>query len=291
MRVPVAAMLVYAAVADGEPVSCGQCHAKQARQQQGSYHARALLPYDGRALAGKSTRERGGTVYRYDRQGLTVLSPGGAKHAAIQWLFGGGHTARTPVFLDRGQWVEHRVSLYPQTASLRLTPGHSTSPSGSLATSLGKRLTPDDAAQCFGCHSSAPDIPGVHCQRCHGSGEGHAGKGDIVRDAGMALCIDCHKPAPMKDGPPVRSAPVGLAASKCFQMSEGKLTCVTCHDPHRDTDLMPWTTYNAACVKCHSEASRVEQCAWTNCVECHMPRSREVPNFRFSDHRIQKGPN
>ncbi len=66
-----------------------------------------------------------------------------------------------------------------------------------------------------------------------------------------------------------------MEESKCFQASEGAMTCTSCHDPHRkvlheeSSDF-----YRARCLSCHSvsklsghEASQLEG----DCAHCHMP--------------------
>ena len=79
-------------------------------------------------------------------------------------------------------------------------------------------------------------------------------------------------------------------ASRCYQKS-GKLSCLTCHDPHEDARTDP-QFYVAKCLACHDTEVRGEkaQClrgARENCLPCHMPRSSPIPFLEFTDHRIR----
>jgi predicted CXXCH cytochrome family protein len=92
----------------------------------------------------------------------------------------------------------------------------------------------------------------------------------------------------------------GMHQSVCFQKSEGRLSCVSCHDPHgaptaQDRD----TYYRARCLQCHSDrgcsAPAEERQAVTksdSCLVCHMPRSEanDVPHTSTVDHRILRRP-
>jgi hypothetical protein len=73
--------------------------------------------------------------------------------------------------------------------------------------------------------------------------------------------------------------PYRLEQSRCFRESGGKLSCLSCHDPHRKTaDVSP------VCMQCHAKAHR----AGENCASCHMPkrRTQDVVRVTMTDHRI-----
>src|SRR5262249_38383210 len=90
-----------------------------------------------------------------------------------------------------------------------------------------------------------------------------------------------------------------MYASKCFRASNGKLGCISCHDPHlfprADEKL---TIYRNACLQCHQEAScrvPVKERQGQNgdsCAAGHMPRLQtvEVAHTATSDHRIPRRP-
>jgi len=80
-----------------------------------------------------------------------------------------------------------------------------------------------------------------------------------------------------------------LRMSACFRSS--RMTCTTCHDPHRvprgeDAALH----YNAVCKTCHANTHAAQIPARTNCIDCHMPkrRSDDVVHAIMTDHYIQR---
>jgi tetratricopeptide (TPR) repeat protein len=90
-----------------------------------------------------------------------------------------------------------------------------------------------------------------------------------------------------------------LASSPCYEESPGKLTCLTCHDPHRKVAPERRAEhYRNKCLSCHE----VDTCSKTpahveraqvdadDCVSCHMPKHRphEVVGVLMTDHRIRR---
>jgi tetratricopeptide (TPR) repeat protein len=73
--------------------------------------------------------------------------------------------------------------------------------------------------------------------------------------------------------------------SKCFLNSRGRLTCTTCHDPHRDESAANRT----ACRGCHASAHTPST---TGCTGCHMPKRRteDALHVWMTDHFIRKVP-
>jgi hypothetical protein len=256
-----------------------------------------LKPYDGEGFAGKALRERGGTVYRFDREQLRLERGGEFRAFPIAWLFGAGHFARTPVLSVDGRWVEHRLSWYAAPNRLSLTPGHSPQPSSSWEESVGVVQSEKNAVRCFGCHMTA-NRPGVHCESCHGAQGEHPVAKTIRRDRSVAACAGCHRsplreyasPAPeMEDPLSVRFAPVGLTVSRCYvgsRRAKQPLDCVTCHDPHADAG--PRASYDAQCLSCHVRRARAACPRGPECASCHMPKSTPLPYLTFTDHRIRK---
>ncbi len=86
--------------------------------------------------------------------------------------------------------------------------------------------------------------------------------------------------------------------SRCFRSSEGRLGCISCHDPH----VLPLPEEKAAyfrarCFGCHSEQdchfpaiAKVERKDASNCIGCHMPRSDSSnnPHVATTNHRIPR---
>ncbi len=87
-----------------------------------------------------------------------------------------------------------------------------------------------------------------------------------------------------------------LRQSQCFLQSQGALTCVTCHDPHRvEHGSESLTKYTRVCRECH--ARKVDALIAANshpasadCVSCHMPKRRtdDAVHVVMTDHRIQR---
>ena len=93
--------------------------------------------------------------------------------------------------------------------------------------------------------------------------------------------------------------PYRLMQSRCFKESNGGMSCLTCHNPHRKVPEKERPEhYRNACLKCHKE----EQCKREphaqgstdpgDCVSCHMPvrRTQDVVQVVMTDHLIQRRP-
>lgn len=93
-----------------------------------------------------------------------------------------------------------------------------------------------------------------------------------------------------------------MQESRCFRASGGKLSCLSCHDPHvqpRNAETPAY--FRAKCVACHNDKScglalkvRVDQNS-NDCVACHMPKRNvlQISHSALTNHRIparSKGP-
>jgi predicted CXXCH cytochrome family protein len=93
------------------------------------------------------------------------------------------------------------------------------------------------------------------------------------------------------------SAAYRLRQSLCFIKGEGKLTCTTCHNPHKSVSpAMRVSDYRARCFQCHSSKDAEQHRLVTSdfsrsdCVSCHMPKRRteDVVHVVMTDHQIQR---
>ena len=194
----------------------------------------------------------------------------------------------------------------------------------------------DGVVRCLHCHvtnprefrdpdhdGSGPETAdaGIGCERCHGPGANHvaAVAADLSdraivsasRDAGDAVNIQCrachivgdateidhHREDPIW----VRSPGATMNFSRCYTESSGALTCLTCHDPHRDSERSA-SFHERKCLGCHSTptspglATEKQVKApilckvnpTTGCVGCHMPKvPMPVLHTSLTDHFIR----
>jgi Tetratricopeptide repeat/Cytochrome c554 and c-prime len=84
--------------------------------------------------------------------------------------------------------------------------------------------------------------------------------------------------------------------SRCFRASQGRLGCISCHDPHVQPTLQEKGDYfRERCLSCHAEKVcalprnvRVNRRGSDDCVGCHMPRLSSSNNNHVAttNHRI-----
>jgi tetratricopeptide (TPR) repeat protein len=92
--------------------------------------------------------------------------------------------------------------------------------------------------------------------------------------------------------------PYRLRQSRCWQESDGALTCLTCHDPHYKVEPERREAhYRRACATCHGPEDCSRESGHgtgdvTDCTVCHMPkhRTRDVIQVVMTDHRIRRDP-
>jgi len=145
------------------------------------------------------------------------------------------------------------------------------------------------------------------CKQCHLLGDAQ-----ILRPGKTYL--DFRPGMPLDDVVSIFSAPVTakvdviralshaeqMETSRCSIASNGRLGCITCHDPHvqpRGAEAAAY--FRGKCLKCHavesctaSAARRQSTTPRDNCIYCHMPK-RPVSNLGHSaltDHRILRIP-
>lgn len=254
--------------------ACASCHPAQFKLQSESAHSRAL-----------------------SRSTITSIK--------ADWSFGAGTQAITYVSrLDDEFYLEQGLSWYAKTGALAKTPGHRS------ASGERYRIFDPNAAilRCFQCHSTGdlklgegnriePSEAGVRCEACHSPGLDHSkapSRENILNPKHYSaveinqLCGSCHrKPAASGDDTDwanpwnVRHQPLYLAESACFRLSDGRLSCLTCHDPHTGKA-------RDACESCHAGAKHQPATKVTSrtCVECHMPKVRPNDLLSFTNHWI-----
>lgn len=143
------------------------------------------------------------------------------------------------------------------------------------------------------------------CAQCHLAGRSRIERlGRTARDYRPGLPLGEFL-AVFLEGKPARgpSKSVGhveqMHASRCFQASEGRLGCTSCHDPHRLPAAGERVAYyRDRCLACHAsgtgcgvpEPTRRRRTRDDSCIECHMPRSAltNVAHTAETEHRIPR---
>ena len=136
---------------------------------------------------------------------------------------------------------------------------------------------------CMACHLETTSFPLPNALQRYDRGPFSFRPGERLAD--FLFNFD-HAPGTRRDDKfEIVSAAYRLRKSACFLKSEGKMTCTTCHDPHR---VQATREYNETCRSCHAQGEHVK--AQTECAGCHMPKRRteDVIHVSVTDHYIQK---
>jgi hypothetical protein len=144
------------------------------------------------------------------------------------------------------------------------------------------------------------------CQRCHLQGIAVLNDGKSYYDfhPGMQLSEVMNVFMPQYEGAQdkmiMASHVERMKKSDCY-VSSGKLSCITCHNPHVSVKFTPHTQFLNACKSCHGAAQGQQLCKESlkvratngdDCVACHMPKngSIDIPHVAVTDHYIRKRP-
>ena len=273
---------------------CAECHAELVESLQTAPHWNTLLRgsstlaaerFQGQARLGKNS-----FLIQQEKDSLSLQVEGKPGALPIDWVFGSGHHAQTPVSVltspaGRTEIVELGVTWYPKSG-LGPTPG-----SDGLLTepppwpSHGMHHDNDGAVQCFGCHSTRLPVvdgqidfrrivTGVRCTRCHTQAAQHVktiedGELSLLRWSGLtplesiSRCGECHRRPDEFTSDEItpeskliiRFAPVGLSQSRCFTAQDdrpsSRFDCMTCHDPHQPA-ATERAHYLSRCHRCHT---------------------------------------
>lgn len=163
------------------------------------------------------------------------------------------------------------------------------------------RLSPERRNDvCYGCHMQpSVALPGV---RRFERDVYSFRPGQDLSDYLVAVDI-VEGDRPRSERFEINHHPYRLEQSRCFIASQGALSCLTCHDPHRKMPSAERAAhYRAACLSCHQvddceletmvSASPGADVDPQDCVSCHMPqrRTQDVVQVVMTDHRITRHP-
>jgi len=270
---------------------CALCHEDIVQQYQSAPHSRTLTRatdedvlkhFAGRKFQRQATGVEYEFVVRDDQ--LFVSSPAYGRDLLIEWIFGSGTHAQTPLVTWTNEYggtasLEHMVSWYPDdTLDVTLGLEKLRDPHGILA--MGNPHPPDETINCFGCHSTHVEtddlridfnhtLANVGCQRCHWQADQHAievdngleGRIEVLSqlspEESVDRCGECHRRAEEMGGEIepdnttlIRFASVGLVQSPCFKQQ----------------DTVKLAT---------GESARLD------CITCHDPHQATNPDWRF----------
>ena len=146
------------------------------------------------------------------------------------------------------------------------------------------------------------------CMACHQTGDVRVLKpGKTYKDIRPGHPLD--ETLSILIVPPTRESPpsadhvehyYSMTLSKCYRASQGKLSCITCHDPHVEPSSEEAPAYFAGkCLSCHTNqscklpiATRMQQQPANNCIGCHMPKRdiQVISHSSATNHRIVARP-
>ena len=154
----------------------------------------------------------------------------------------------------------------------------------------------------------SPALANNICMQCHEFGDDRVlQSGKSYQDIRPGVPLDNFLAILMV--PPDRQSPpqsdhlqhyYSMTLSKCYRASEGRLRCITCHDPHvQPASEQAPAFYNKRCLTCHTEQScRLSQAARQqgsppdNCIGCHMQKRdvKFLAHTSLTSHRIVARP-
>jgi hypothetical protein len=146
------------------------------------------------------------------------------------------------------------------------------------------------------------------CMACHQTGDARVLKpGKTYQDIRPGHPLD--ETLSIMMVPPTRESPpsadhvehyYSMTLSKCYRASQGRLSCITCHDPHVEPSHDEAPEYFAAkCFTCHTNQScklpletRMQKRPANDCIACHMPKRdiQVISHSSATNHRIVATP-
>ena len=150
---------------------------------------------------------------------------------------------------------------------------------------------------CFGCHM-LPAVALIGVRRFDRPVYSFR-PGDVLADYALVLDVE-EEHQTRNERFEINHHPYRLMQSRCYTQSEGKMSCLSCHNPHRKIPPAQQAAhYRDACLKCHQTheprpvlSGPGEGAAPDNCVACHMQqrRTQDVIQTTMTDHFIRRIP-
>jgi hypothetical protein len=322
--------------------ACAPCHAEIAARYAASPMARTSgIPGSGpftESMDSPSFRASGAR-YAVRRQGADLeftFSRAAQGARRIAYFFGSGKVGRSYAFRQGEFLFQAPVSYFSTAKKWGLSPGYDSQ----LHVDLAKPIE----GACLNCHATQPQPlphtrnayadppflePGVGCERCHGSADGHIkavrqgrAPGPIVNPSRLSparrdsVCQQCHLTGAERVAIPGKTYQPGdlLSDSLAVFIYQGGRPGLRTATDHAEQFAQSrcrqaagdklWCgtchdahggdtpkSLNSACQNCHTPTS-CPQNSTGDCSSCHMAksRSREGAHVAFTDHRILRRP-
>ncbi|HEV2248370.1 MAG TPA: hypothetical protein VGW37_17105 [Terriglobia bacterium] len=142
------------------------------------------------------------------------------------------------------------------------------------------------------------------CLNCHQSGDARVDQtsgsssrfrpGLVLDDSVATFALPLARQSPPNS--PLLQHYFLMIMSKCYRSSGGRLSCITCHDPHIEParEVAP-AYFRKKCLTCHTDrscsiprAARLKKSPADNCAGCHMPKQNLplISHSSLTNHRI-----
>ena len=271
------------------PQACVKCHVEESAKQHMTAMGRALEPVATSEIlrAHPRMRFRSGPyaheiVRRGDQSLYTVTDGVNTISEPILYTFGQGKAGQTYIFRHDGAFYESRLSFYKDIQGLDVTIGYPLDIPPSLEVAAGRRISMDEARNCFSCHGTGAAygnqlqldrlVPGVTCEACHGPGADHVAAMEAKQlkdkrifnpgkmsadELSQEFCGSCHRSAEqvisnklLRGLITVRFQPYRMFTSRAHDPADMRLTCTACHNPH-ENPATDDAFYDPKCFACH----------------------------------------
>ncbi len=213
------------------------------------------------------------------------------------------HSGRAnPVALANGQYAD------PPFPELSIGCENCHGPGGAHIQAMGGAPHAAKSTQIVNPSRLTPYLANNICMACHQTGDVRVLKpGKTYNDIRPGRPLD--ETLKILLVPPTPESPpdvdhvehyYSMTLSKCYRSSAGRMSCISCHDPHVQPAAEEAPEYFAGrCLKCHTNQSckiqleiRMRRQPSNDCAGCHMPKRdiQVISHSSATNHRILARP-